>query len=77
VTSVGVRTLLLISMKNSFLQLGFLAFRFEVLVQFSNGSWFLVVQTLLATTSIGSLILLIPIRFPTSLIPASFPAVLF
>jgi hypothetical protein len=77
VTSVGVRTLLLISMKKSFLQLGFLAFRSEVLVQFSNGSWFLVVQTLLATTSIGSLILLIPIRFPTSLIPTSFPAVSF
>jgi hypothetical protein len=47
-TSVGAKTLLLISMKNLFLQLGFPAFRSEVLVQFSDGSWFLVVQTLLA-----------------------------
>jgi hypothetical protein len=30
------------------LQLGFPAFKSEVLVQFSDGSWFLVVQTLLA-----------------------------
>jgi hypothetical protein len=47
-TSVGAKTLLLISMKNLLLQLGFPAFRSEVLVQVSDGSWFLVVQTLLA-----------------------------